>query len=215
MAANLGQTGFICAVRWKFFRASVAGSFGCWCGKGLDSVGSVHQEAEEIGSGVCSFSFSGKIYGIFCLNAKCTSCMQHVPARIVEFGVVTGDLVSEAKQLLNSDSELQCATASEPDRRRKGKTSRQPEAQCEAEREPFKQRGRGRAGNFSKKTAKAMARRGYAHPKAAKLEVAKGKRSSFPSQARRTASARRKSPTPSRSCLDSLKGGGVIPSGPC
>ena len=36
------------------------------------------KKAEEIASGVCSFSFSGKI---FCLNAKCTSCMQHVPAR--------------------------------------------------------------------------------------------------------------------------------------
>ena len=40
------------------------------------------KKAEEIGSGVCSFSFSGKIYCIFCLNAKCTSCMQHVPARM-------------------------------------------------------------------------------------------------------------------------------------
>jgi hypothetical protein len=48
------------------------------------------------------------------LHAACSSTY-------VEFGVVTGDLVSEAKQLLNSDSELQCATASEPDRRRKGK----------------------------------------------------------------------------------------------
>ena len=97
----------------------------------------------------------------------------------------------------------------------KAKTSRQPEAQCEAERERFTQRGRGRAGNFSKKTQKPWQEEATPTRKLPSSKLPKGKRFKFPSQAREDRKCKEEKPDTQQILLDSLKGGGVILSGPC
>lgn len=206
MTANLGQTGFVLLAesfpepRWR--EALIVGAEKDWTQLVVRA-----KTAEEIVSGVSSFSISGKIY--FLLECPIHQLRAACSSRYVELGVATGDLMSEAKQLLNSDSELQFATASEPDRaapRQKRRDSRKPNArQSESDSSSEEE---AELETFLQKMQKSWQEEATPAEKLPTSKLSKGKRFKLLSQAKEDRKGKEEKPDTQQILLDSLKGGG-------